>query len=240
LLLLTLFNSGCIGVNALQVELVGTLAPDQDQGALRFDANGYPEVYERPVDLPRAQEDHRYGLVVVDSSPLPPGWRPRHAPDGGVLVAALDRASPLARAGVRSSDLILAVNGEPIDSPEQLVVALQEADRVELIGQSRWGPRPYTITAEPSDEVAGVSSFQLPAVFSVASSDTGTGVTVGPLGLLFASRAALMTNDHRYVERSEWGFLLDLFRYRSETETSTGKTKSRFTLFWFLDFGDEI
>jgi Trypsin-like serine proteases, typically periplasmic, contain C-terminal PDZ domain len=39
----------------------------------------------------------------------------------GVIVAQMDRRSPLAEAGVRPGDVIVALDGEPVDSPEEFV-----------------------------------------------------------------------------------------------------------------------
>jgi serine protease Do len=44
--------------------------------------------------------------------------------DDGVLIANLDRAGPAAKAGMRSGDLVVAINGERIDSSRGLIRAV--------------------------------------------------------------------------------------------------------------------
>lgn len=44
--------------------------------------------------------------------------------DGGVLVASVERGSPAARAGMRQGDLVVAVNGERIESSRSLIRAV--------------------------------------------------------------------------------------------------------------------
>jgi len=234
---LLLSLSGCVGLRAFEVELAGTI--HAGAGPLQFTAAGFPAVYGRLVDLPRGQEDRRYGVVVVDADPLPPGWRPPHARDGGLLVSAIDRASPLALAGLRSLDRITAVDGEPVAGLDALVEALETRDHVEL-GVTKPDGATATVAAAAADGVAGATVVHLPLLFGVAGSATGTGLRLGPLGLLFASRSAALTDDERYVDRTEWGLLLDLFLYESETDVDTGETRSRFRLFYLLSFGDDL
>jgi serine protease Do len=42
----------------------------------------------------------------------------------GVAIAGVDRAGPAARSGIRSGDIVLAVNGQPVDSARTLIRAV--------------------------------------------------------------------------------------------------------------------
>ncbi len=49
---------------------------------------------------------------------------PRSAPGAGVAIAAVDRTGPGARGGLRASDVVLAVNGDRVDTPRSLIRAV--------------------------------------------------------------------------------------------------------------------
>lgn len=236
--------AGCTGVQSLQVRLPGTdhgqPALGGSSAALSFTSTGHPRVYDRPVDLPRAQEDARYGVVLIDTRPLPAGWR-AEADDGGVVVSAVDWASPLARAGLRAGDQIESVDDVAAESPEQVVELLSARDSVALaIQRTRsYDAGRFTVEAEAEPDLQENSVWALPGVITLSTSNTGTGFSLGPVGAICAGRSALVTDGVRYVERTEWAFLFDWFAYRSETDVATGEVRRRFTLFWFLDFGDD-
>lgn len=48
----------------------------------------------------------------------------RATPGAGVAIAAVDRAGPGARGGLRSADVVLAVNGDRVDTPRSLIRAV--------------------------------------------------------------------------------------------------------------------
>jgi S1-C subfamily serine protease len=65
---------------------------------------------------------------------LPEGQRPAaaagqpSAPDTGVLVVGVTAGSPAASAGVLIGDILLALDGQPIESPEHLLDALYRVE----------------------------------------------------------------------------------------------------------------
>lgn len=241
-LVLAASASGCVGTRTQQVELAGTLhrLGDAADQPLSFDQHGRPRIYERPVDLPRAQEDRRYGAVLVDVTPLPESWRPASAPRGGVVVSAVDLASPLAIRGLRCGDRITAVDGLAVLDVDQVAKALWERDRISLSVVHLDG-REAKVEAEACQEgVREVSHWSVPAVVTYAGSTTGGGFKLGPLGWIFNARSAYVTDGKRYLDRTEWGALLDLIAWESETDPLTGQSQSRLRLFWFLSLGSDL
>ena len=59
--------------------------------------------------------------VSVRDQPVIPGAEPGAEARRGVLVAGVERGSPAARAGLRGGDMVMAVNGERVDSSRVLV-----------------------------------------------------------------------------------------------------------------------
>jgi serine protease DegQ len=58
-------------------------------------------------------------LAGAGLSEIPPD-HPAYGRVAGILVTEVARNSPAARAGLRRGDIILGVNGQPVDSPDQL------------------------------------------------------------------------------------------------------------------------
>lgn len=169
-----------VGCHGTDVYLEGTLEVLAPEETLRFDPDGHPNIGGRPLRLPRADEAVRWGVVVVDASPLPPGWRPEHAPDGGLLVAAVDRASPLAAAGLLPYDRVLAVDGAAPGGVDEFLERLRDRDRVEL-QVTRAGGATLRIRAEASPvPVASLRRFSLPYLFQRMSSAAGSYTSLGP------------------------------------------------------------
>ncbi|MEZ6186451.1 MAG: PDZ domain-containing protein [Planctomycetota bacterium] len=253
--LLSVLGPGCLGVRAEHVLLSGTLHevnpqdyPDRGSefgpivdlekprpSPLSFTEHGRPLVFERSLELPLAQEDLHYGVVVVDVSPLPAAWRPASAPEGGLVVSAIDRASPLAVAGLRCGDRILSVDGARATTPEEVVAGLQGA-RARLEVRQAASLEVTTIEADAVDGIRELDGWSLTGVATLVSSASGTGFKLGPLGALFCSRSVWLTDGVSYRDRTEWAALFDLIAYESETDPLTGKSRSRVRLFWFLEF----
>ena len=206
--------------------------------ALTFTSHGRPQIFGRPVGLPLAQEDLRYGVVVVDLTPLAAAWRPASAREGGLVVSALDRGSPLALAGLRCGDRILRVNGQEVATPRAVARALAEAEAVRLEVRSVATGQDRTLSAEASAGIRDLSHWSAPGLVTWISSPTGAGFKLGPLGFVFNLRSAWVTDDRRYLLRNEWGCLFDLIAWESETDPQTGESRARLRLFWFLPLGD--
>lgn len=260
---------GCmVGWRAANVELGGTMHDGEElpglnlvewddarrhfQSGLAFTPLGEATVHGRPVDLPRLQALRRMGLVVVDVEPLPAPWRPpvSAVTSSTLVVSALDRASPLAHAGLRVGDALerIAHHDEVVASVGSGAVgsglaALEEArvDRWRDVTLTVRKPDGSTLELEVAldDELHDVTAWTLPGIMNYAGSTTGTGLTIGPVGTIFAARGAVLTDDQRFVERAEWGLLFDLLFFQSETDLETGERLSRFRFFYVFELGDD-
>lgn len=216
----------------------------------------------RPLHLPTRSEGKRFGITVVDAGALPPAWRPDHAQDGGLLVTGLDKGSPFAIVGLRPLDRIVAVDGKPVATPDELVGALSvEPDApvnlsaVDPDGDPVWPERrrPHGAQGEPVLEARAADGprdsqvFRAPLLFERRLSSAGGSFGFGPLDSLFYWRAASMhgydadpdTGHSTYTRRFEWGALLNLVLWERAV-LPNGEERSRLRLFWFLGFGDDV
>ena len=229
---------GCFSLGAMEVRLAGTLhSGGKDPEHLTFDTAGRPRVDWQRVHLPRAVENVDYGVVVVDTTPLPLGWRPKHAPDGGVMVSAVDVAAPLAIAGLRPYDVIKRMNGSSIFSVLQVATRFELKERVILEVVDREGQR-KTLEAEAAGGVHASSELHVSALFHYRTSRTGTSLIVGPSLFKVASSLRWSREESSYREYFGWSALLDFFFYESETDSTTGEVRSRFGFLWFFTLGD--
>jgi serine protease Do len=98
----------------------------------RATAEGGTAAYATPIDVARAVAAQLLthgrvtrGWLGVEGDDLPAG-RARHlGVPGGVVVKSVRDASPATSAGIVASDVIAAVDGEPVRSMTDLVVALR-------------------------------------------------------------------------------------------------------------------
>jgi serine protease Do len=77
--------------------------------------------------------------------------------EGGVRIAGLERGGPAARAGLRSGDTVVAINGEPINSSRGLVraiaaVAPGNSARVTVRREGREMDFPVTVGRRPTEQ----------------------------------------------------------------------------------------
>lgn len=260
---------GCtVGFRAANVELGGTMHDGEElpglnlvewdearrhfQSGLAFTPLGEVTVHGRPVDLPRLQALRRMGLVVVDVEPLPAAWRPpvSAVSSSTLVVSALDRASPLAHAGLRVGDALeRIVNYDEVvasvgsGAATTRLAALEEASvdfwRDVTLAVRRPDGTTVDLDVELDHELHDVTAWTVPGVMNYAGSTTGTGLTIGPVGTIFAARGAVLTDDRRFVDRTEWGLLFDLLFFQSETDLETGETCSRFRFFYVFELGDD-
>lgn len=82
------------------------------------------------------------------------------ARDGGVTIAALDRTGPAARSGLRPGDVVVAINGDRIDSSNGLIRAVAAVPpgnsiRVTVRRQGREMEIPVTVGRRPAEQSAG-------------------------------------------------------------------------------------
>lgn len=231
--------SGCNGPTFVrEVELEGVLQVVPPPGQpLQLDArSGAPSILGRAIDLPRTQEDVRQGVVAVDSTPLPPGWRLPHARDGGLVVSAVDAASPLGLAGLRPYDLVLEVEGRP--APPTLEALREALGRPTVALRVRHPDgREARLEAEAAPRVQGSSRLVL---FVVDGTWTHTGAGWDVAGALVAWCDAKVTYlpEKGYADALGWGALLDLVRYRRWVDLGTGEETWCVDLLWWIHLGD--
>jgi serine protease Do len=76
--------------------------------------------------------------------------------DSAVVISAIERAGPAARAGVRAGDLVVAINGDRIDSSRGLIRAVAAVPpgrdlRLTVRRQGREVEIPVTVGRRPQD-----------------------------------------------------------------------------------------
>jgi len=253
LALAPLTGCGTLGVTLqgnLQTPLIEPACSTQELPVvLAFDPRGNLTVNGQVLELPKRREQRRVGIGVVDIGPMPAVWRPQHAIEGGILVSSLMKASPLAIAGLRPFDRIRSLNGDPVADvrtfAEKIAVDEGTALRLEIVKPNG---KEDTIEAEAGELVNDSHKVHVPLLFERRSSPTGHAFGFAPFDTLFYYRT---TTQHEYVldaelahstyqDHFEWGVLGNLLFYESVVDAHTGETKSRFRLFWFLSFGDDL
>jgi serine protease Do len=80
--------------------------------------------------------------------------------DGGVTVASLDRNGPAAKSGIRAGDVVVAINGDRIDSSRGLIRAVAavppgDSVRVTVRRQGREMEISVTVGRRPAEQTAG-------------------------------------------------------------------------------------
>ncbi|MCA8921003.1 MAG: hypothetical protein KDD82_04295 [Planctomycetes bacterium] len=233
---------GCVTADeALKVHQTGALVHEDPEG-LGFMADGTPLIYGQPVALPRVSEQTRYGVSFVDTTPLPVAWRLRAAPEGGVVVASVQRGSALARAGVRPLDRVERVGREVPEgkwATNTIRQALEGGNDLELTLRRPNGELRQVSVAPNHEGIQTSSKVRLLSLVGWASGNAGSGYRVGPGGILWNSRDVTFTSPKHTVVRSEFGCLFDLFATRSEVDLETGEERSCVRLLWLFEFGDD-
>lgn len=253
------------GCGSLDVGLPGNLpgpvispAALGGDGALAVDRLGNLTLNGRVLDLPRGAERVRWGLSAVDAGALPPVWRPPHAEDGGVLIAGLAAASPLAMAGLRPLDRVLTLDDAAPEGPRELCARLAAAERVRLEVRSPDGARRRVEAEAAEDGVEDNERFYVPYLFERQASAAGESFGFGPLDLVLWFRALVerrveaapdfdgwgrqvqrlaARDPSRYVDRLDWGVLGNLVRWTRVTDGD--EERWQLTLLWFIDLGDD-
>jgi serine protease Do len=80
--------------------------------------------------------------------------------DAGVTIAALDRTGPAAKAGIKAGDVVVAVNGDKIESSRGLIRAVAvvppgDSVRVTIRRQGREMEIPVSVGRRPAEQQAG-------------------------------------------------------------------------------------
>lgn len=264
------------GCGNFEVGLEGGVDPGQQLlpggVGMTFDRTGTPLVGWRAAHLPRGQAWARFGVALVDAAPL--GLLvPSHiaavttgAPR--IVVAALERASPLAHAGVRPFDVLTKVDGRPAGPLAEVVARLAGAEPETTVTLEVRRPDGSLLAVEAAaqDPALSASAFRIPLLFERRASSSGAAIGFGPLDVLFHSRDAVEhhavppprpprpeegkppapprpeahASRSRFVERSTWGMLFDLVRRDSVTELPGGEPRSAVRIFWLISLGDDL
>jgi hypothetical protein len=230
-------------------------------GSLALDELGNLSLDGQPLDVPQAREERWAGVRLADASALPAAWRPRHTAEGGVLVAALERTSPLAFAGLRPFDRIDRLNGEAAGEPAALAARLGALQPGETVSLEVTGPEGQRfVETRATASVHDSTNVYVPFLFEYLASPADGGLALGPWlpagverdgirfgACLFESRRRLrferaepesgMERSLSYVERSAWRVLLGLIGRRSTWHLASGRTETRWTLLWAIEWG---
>lgn len=246
------------GCGSLNVSLQGTIrsplteptcSSEERPVVLAFDRLGNLTVNGQVLDLPATREGERLGVRVVDVGAAPPPFRPKHAAEGGLLVASLEKGSPLAIAGLRPFDRIDTAGERPTGGLEALHRYLSAREGTALaLGVTHPDGSEGVVRAVVGERIGEAGKVSVPLLFDYRDSPTGTALGLAPLDALFYVRSEV---DHDYTlegqvghseyrARFEWGALANLILWESSEDLRTGKRKSRLRLLWFLSFGDDV
>lgn len=159
-----------------------------------------PVVVEQPFGFPSDEGPSGSSYLGVDTKDITPDRvAPLHLKDEqGVEVTMVDQDAPAGKAGIKEHDVILSVNGEHVESVEQLRRLIHEipSGRVVTIGLSRDG-QPLTIKTQlasraqsfafngkdfhfemPHIEVPAIADMDLPVSVVVVHSAMRSGLMV--------------------------------------------------------------
>ncbi|MBI4605428.1 MAG: hypothetical protein HY721_25975 [Planctomycetes bacterium] len=220
---------------------LGAAEGQEPWGRLALDELGTLTLNGEPLRLPYAHEPRRFGAAFVDASALPPAWRPPHAPEGGFLVASLERMSPLAVAGLRPFDVVRALDGAAPASAGALAESLGRVEPGRAVRLDVLTPRgPTSIEAAALADIDASLSLNL-FLFDYERSNAAWHFGLGPFTHLayhweavYDSEKAPEGGEHpwpRYVKTSYWRFLFDLFQSWTWVDLATGRERTRWRLF---------
>lgn len=201
---LLLALSGC---GNLQTQENGAVDPGRQAlpGGLpmSFDRLGDVRVADRRVELPKGRELVRFGLTVVDVGPMH-RFVPAHVAEARLVVSSLERASPLAVAGLRPFDVITAVDGQPAASVDDVITRLGAKDEGEQVRLSivRPGGEATEVVAEAAERVLQTGGFWVPFLAERLASGSGHALGLGPIDSFFYYRSMI---DHWAVPAEQPG-----------------------------------
>ncbi len=210
-------------------------------GRLAFDDFGNLSINGQVLSLPIAQENRRFGLSFVDASALPRAWRPAHASEGGLMVSSIELASPLAIAGLRPFDVVVALEGEPAVDGRSLATRLQQIAPGRDVRLEALTPRgPGTFRVKTPEALRDSTRFNITPLFYYGRSPLGFSVILPGAALAWSSwiydGEPKPENDGpspAYYRQLKWEALLGIFSCRTTENLYTGKKKRRLDLFKF-------
>lgn len=206
---------------------------------LGLDELGRVTLDDHPLDLPRAQEDVRLGIHLVNLDGLPVQWRPDHAKDGGVMVTWLAEESPLAVAGLRPFDVIDECEPYTINTPEDFLnVAADKADGRTLRMMVRGPAGKRQVQCDLVGPYRESSSWSFPFLWYGLRSPNHVIVSCP---ILFTDEfhtkleydATGLPNYVTYIRKHD---PLYLFSYVHRADHSGAPTTETVTILWFLKF----
>jgi hypothetical protein len=258
---LCLAATGCITQTSVRLpgrlpaepQLLGVGVGREPWGELALNSLGTLTINGQALAVPFAQERRNFGVGFADASALPPAWRPAHAPDGGILVAYVERASPLALAGLRPFDAVRRLGGEPVAGADALaasLAALEPGAAAVLDVETPRGSARIEAAASPGykDE----TGVEVECVFAYGSSRTAWSFSLGEPFVPLIKLWSGVTNEEpgarnrggppgsEYRRHFAWGILWDLVRRHARRDLVTGEKKVYWTLFWAWKIGDDI
>jgi serine protease Do len=105
---------------------------------------------------------NRIVLQLLSKGSIERGWLGVTVddPDGRVTVAGIDRNGPAAKSGIRIGDVVLAINGDRIDSSRGLIRAVAavppgDSVRVTVRRQGREMEISVSVGRRPAEQTAG-------------------------------------------------------------------------------------
>ncbi len=209
-------------------------------GVLAFDELGSLTLNGQVLSLPSAQETHRFGVSFIDAAALPQAWRPKHAADGGPMVSAIERASPLAIAGLRPFDIVRSVQGQAIGDIEALTRTLGEFEPGRVVRIEAMTPRgPRAFEAEAVPEVYDLTSTEVFPLFYARGQTWRRFICpVFSIWRIIQDGKQEGEGDSSpwpaYFDSFAWDLTFDLVQYRSSRNLYTGETKRSLVIFWFI------
>jgi hypothetical protein len=155
-------------------------------------------------------------------------------PRQAVVIVDLEVGSPAWLAGVRSGDVIDAVDGEPTPDVRQLTERI--VARGEAGGRIRWTVRRGDGPAHEADvalyDYQRAGSTRVPLLFCEEGGTFAQSWSVGPFGLLMNAQSAYIPDKttREMRTRSVFRAAFGLFRVKSSP------TQTEVLLFWFVRF----
>lgn len=114
-----------------------------------------------PVE--RFREEDRIGVVLRTATEVEARGHGL-GPGGGAVIVGLSRSSPWRSAGLRYGDLIVAVEGEPVDHPQVVLDGIREAEGELEIEIVRGGER-HEVDAAVSKRASEMTRYTIPLIF---------------------------------------------------------------------------
>lgn len=116
----------------------------------------------------RYREEQRIGVVVRTATEAE-ARAAELGPGGGAVIVGMSQASPWRRAGLRFGDLIVALDGQPLAHPQQLLDAARDPAREALDVTFLRGGERRTRSAPLTRRAQRLSEVSLPPLFRYSS-----------------------------------------------------------------------